>query len=178
MGLSHYVGELMLVSFIQPVPRDWLVCDGALLPIALYQKLYSLLGTTFGGNGTTTFGLPDLRGRVPMSSGQGPGLANYPLGQLDGSEAVTLMANQMPAHSHNVVCDMQAAAATMTVNPSNTFPSTPAAALYSSKLGDVPFAPTLSSFGAANPLPHENRQPYLAMQWLIATNGESPAMKS
>lgn len=82
-------------------PRGWAFCSGQILPIAQNQALFSLLGTTYGGNGQTTFALPDLRGRTVVSAGQGPGLSNYTLGERTGSEAVTLLLNNMPAHVHN-----------------------------------------------------------------------------
>lgn len=81
-------------------PRNYHYCDGTLLPIAQYQALFSLLGTTYGGNGSTNFGLPDLRGRGMISPGQGPGLSNYVLGQTGGAENATLNINNMPAHTH------------------------------------------------------------------------------
>ncbi|GAA4363072.1 tail fiber protein [Hymenobacter saemangeumensis] len=81
-------------------PRGWAICDGSLLPISQNTALFSLLGTMYGGNGTTTFALPDLRGRVPVGVGQGPGLSPYTQGQLSGSENVTLTTGQMPAHNH------------------------------------------------------------------------------
>src|SRR5688572_18111229 len=81
-------------------PRGWALCNGQILSIAQNTALFSLLGTTFGGNGQTTFALPDLRGRVPIHPGQGPGLSNYSLGQQAGTETVTLTINNMPAHGH------------------------------------------------------------------------------
>src|SRR3954468_23228168 len=83
-------------------PRGWAFCNGQILSIAQNTALFSLLGTTYGGNGQTTFGLPDLRGRVAVSAGQGPGLSNYSLGELAGSESVTLTSANMPAHNHSV----------------------------------------------------------------------------
>jgi microcystin-dependent protein len=83
-------------------PTGWAFCQGQLLPIAQNTALFSLLGTTYGGNGTTTFALPDLRGRVPVGFGQGPGLSNRVIGQQFGTETVTLTTSQMPAHSHTV----------------------------------------------------------------------------
>src|SRR5215212_4882735 len=82
-------------------PRGWALCNGQILPIAQNTALFSLLGTTYGGNGQTTFALPDLRSRVPIQFGQGPGLSNYDLGQVSGTENTTLTINQMPAHQHN-----------------------------------------------------------------------------
>src|SRR4051812_15498079 len=81
-------------------PRGWAFCNGQILPIAQNAALFSILGTTYGGNGTTTFGLPDLRGRVPVHQGQGPGLSQYDLGEQTGSEGVTLTINQVPVHTH------------------------------------------------------------------------------
>lgn len=81
-------------------PRGWAFCDGQLLPIAQNSALFSILGTTYGGDGKTTFALPDLRGRVAMQPGQGPGLSSYQLGQKGGAESVTLTVNNMPSHSH------------------------------------------------------------------------------
>ena len=83
-------------------PKGWAFCQGQLLPIAQNTALFSLLGTTYGGNGTTTFALPDLRGRVPVGFGQGPGLSNRVIGEQFGSELVTLNINQMPSHNHTV----------------------------------------------------------------------------
>jgi microcystin-dependent protein len=82
-------------------PRGWAFCSGQLLPISQNMALFSLLGTTFGGNGQTTFALPDMRGRTAISQGQGPGLSNYTLGEATGSETVTLTVNNMPSHTHN-----------------------------------------------------------------------------
>src|SRR5215475_4971153 len=96
-----FLGQIMLVPY-NFAPRGWAFCNGQLLSISQNTALFSLLGTTYGGNGQTTFALPDLRGRVPLSSGQGPGLSNYNLGQSGGQETVTLTGNQMPAHQHAI----------------------------------------------------------------------------
>src|SRR5437667_3006666 len=95
------IGQIILVPYTF-APTGWAFCAGQLLPIAQNTALFSLIGTTYGGNGQTTFGLPDLRGRVPISSGQGPGLASYTLGQTGGTENVTLTAAQLAAHTHAV----------------------------------------------------------------------------
>ena len=83
-------------------PRNWALCDGTLLSVSQYQALFSILGTTYGGDGRTTFGLPDMRGRVPMHPGSGPGLSTRSLGQKDGVEHVTLTTNQIPSHTHTL----------------------------------------------------------------------------
>src|SRR3989442_14603602 len=96
-----FLGMIILVPY-NFAPRNWAFCNGQLLPIAQNTALFALIGTTYGGNGQTTFALPDLRGRAPISSGQGPGLSNYTLGQVGGTEIVTLLSNQMPVHTHAV----------------------------------------------------------------------------
>src|SRR6478672_6336150 len=90
-------------------PRGWAFCDGQLLAIAQNQALFSILGTTYGGNGQTTFALPDLRGRAPIGQGQGPGLTPITLGEQAGTESVTVLSSQMPAHNHTLNCDTNAA---------------------------------------------------------------------
>ncbi|MFT5422861.1 MAG: microcystin-dependent protein [Phycisphaerales bacterium] len=101
MPAEPYIGEIAMFAG-NFAPRNWAFCDGALLSIASNDALFSILGTTYGGDGRTTFGLPDLRGRVPVSPGQGPGLSNYTLGQKTGVENVVLTAAQMPNHTHSV----------------------------------------------------------------------------
>src|SRR5215218_1600346 len=98
-----YLGQIYLVPY-NFAPRGFAFCQGQILSISQNSALFSLLGTTYGGNGTTTFALPDLRGRVPNGSGTGPGLAPYSLGQQSGVESVTLAPSQMPLHSHTLNC--------------------------------------------------------------------------
>ena len=98
---NGYVGEIRMVGF-NFAPTNWAQCNGQLLPIAANTALFSILGTTYGGDGRTTFALPDLRGRVPMNHGQGPGLSNVYLGEMSGQEAVTLTTNELPPHTHTV----------------------------------------------------------------------------
>jgi len=97
--MAAFLGQIMMFGG-NFAPRNWALCDGQILPIAQHTALFSLLGTTYGGDGRTTFALPDLRGRVPMHAGSGPGLSNRRLGQRLGSETNTLNALQMPSHSH------------------------------------------------------------------------------
>lgn len=100
-GMDPYVGEIMLTPYNFSV-EGFALCNGQLLSIQQYMVLYSLIGTTYGGNGSTTFALPDLRGRVPVHFGQGPGLSNYNIGQVFGTEKTTLTTTQMPAHIHTI----------------------------------------------------------------------------
>ena len=96
-----FVGEIRMFGF-NFAPRGWAFCHGSLLPIAQYNALFSLLGTNFGGDGRTSFGLPDLRGRCPIGEGTGPGLSTRRLGEKSGAESHTLTVNQMPSHTHNL----------------------------------------------------------------------------
>ena len=96
---TPYVGEIRLFSFPR-IPSGWFACDGSLKPISEYEVLFVLLGTTYGGDGVTTFAVPDLRGQVPLHMGTGPGLTNRPIGQRSGSESVTLLPTQLPLHTH------------------------------------------------------------------------------
>ena len=98
---SHYIGEIKWVAF-DIIPKDWAPCDGAILSIAQNTALFSLLGTTYGGNGQTTYALPDLRGRFVNHQGQGPGLSGYDLGQVGGHESHQLTVGELPAHAHTV----------------------------------------------------------------------------
>jgi len=100
-GSEPFLGEICWIGF-NFAPRGWALCDGQLLSISQNDALFSLLGTTYGGDGRTTFGLPDLRGRSPIHVGQGPGLSNYQWGQKGGVETVTLTINQMPSHTHAI----------------------------------------------------------------------------
>jgi microcystin-dependent protein len=99
-----FLGEIRMFGFNFP-PRGWALCNGQILSIAQNTALFALLGTMYGGNGQTTFALPDLRSRVPLHMGQGPGLSSYTLGQAAGSESVTLTTPQLPSHNHPVACN-------------------------------------------------------------------------
>ncbi|HYQ04466.1 MAG TPA: tail fiber protein [Polyangiaceae bacterium] len=170
--LEPFIGSIVLFcgNF---APRGWAFCDGQLLSIAQNTALFSILGTTFGGNGQTTFALPDLRGRVPLHPGSGPGLSPYVLGQAMGVESVTLITTQMPAHNHGFA-----------VPCSNGAPSTasPVGAVLANQ-DQTPFyaASGTSAMAAGTSTiaggsqPHENRQPVLAINFIIALEGIFPS---
>ncbi|MBS1512094.1 MAG: phage tail protein [Bacteroidetes bacterium] len=153
-------------------PVDWAFCNGALLPISQYDALYSLIGTTYGGDGVNTFALPDLRSRIPVSQGQGPGLSNYTLGQRAGTESVTLLASNLPAHSHTV--NSNSAAAT-TTDPTNAFLATQAQ-LQEYNPGNTANAVMNGGAISNSPggQPHYNIMPSLAVNYIIALNGIYP----
>lgn len=148
-------------------PRGWASCDGQLLPISQNTALFSLLGTTYGGNGTSNFALPNLQGRAPMFWGQGPGLGLHDLGESSGSVAVTLTTSAIPSHSHLQPVH-QASANTGTPSGQVTLAQT-ASAAYGSATSLVAMGDT-----AGGGQPHENRQPYLAVMFIIAMQGVYP----
>jgi microcystin-dependent protein len=157
-------------------PRGWFMCQGQLLPISQFTALFSLLGTNYGGNGTTTFALPDLRSRVPMKYGTDPSGNNYVIGQDGGEETITLQSQQMPIHTHNVFG-----------TSANAGKSSPTAgfALGTAPQGHAFYAPGASanqpinaataSTYAGGGQAHTNIQPYLAINWCIAYQGIFPS---
>lgn len=171
MSLSPYIGSLELVAFAF-VPRNWAACNGQLLPIAQNQALFSLLGTFYGGNGTTNFALPDLRSRVPIHQGQGPATDFYPLGAQGGRESVTLLAPQLPTHDHTLIASGRQAT---TASPAGALMAAAAVPRYATAAGaDAALSP--ASFAVAGGgQPHENRAPSLTLNWIIALNGIYPA---
>lgn len=153
-------------------PKGWAYCNGQVLPISQNTALFTLLGTTYGGDGKTTFALPDLQGRVPMHPGNGPGLTGRVLGENGGNETVTLLPSEMPAHTHAVSMGAFAAAAT-TTNPQNQLPAQTAENSYSQTGTPVDMAPgTLAVSGGGQS--HNNLQPYLVLNFIIALQGVFP----
>ena len=160
-------------------PRNWAFCQGQLLSIAQNTALFSLLGTTYGGNGQTTFALPDLRGRMVIGVGQGPGLANYTEGQQDGEETHTLVPTEMPAHAHTVQMTItpKAAGAPNSASPANAVYATGNDALYNfstdASLHEYPA--TLNTGVAGSGQPFSLRTPYLGMNHIICMQGIFPS---
>ncbi len=157
-------------------PRGWALCNGQLLSISQNAALFSLLGTTYGGNGQTNFALPNLQGRVPMHWGQGPGLSPRALGESSGSESVTLLTNQMPAHNHTLSANnnqgdtfspggaVSASAVDSSQQPLNIYSST----------ANATMAPTAIGL-AGGGQPHANMQPYQCVSFIIALQGIFPS---
>jgi microcystin-dependent protein len=175
MAQSAYIGEIFAFPYSFP-PRGYVFCQGQLMSISQNAALFSLLGTTYGGNGTSNFGLPDLRGRTPITSGQGPGLSDFVLGEVDGVEVVTLIQNQMASHNHPALGLTQGR---------GTQPSTPSPANaawigssdtpYSAGPGaTVSMSPNALSFAGGNS-PHNNLQPFQVINYCIATQGIYPS---
>lgn len=151
-------------------PRNYAFCSGQLIQISQNSTLFSLVGTIYGGDGRTTFGLPDLRGRAPIHWGNGPGLQNYNIGQKGGAETVTLNANQMPQHNHSVACSGNDATLGL---PTGNVPATTGENNYSQSKDSTMKSDMIGNAGSSQA--HENRQPYLAVSFIIALQGVFPS---
>lgn len=163
-----FVAEIRIFPF-NFAPRGWAFCDGQILPISQNTALFSLLGTTYGGNGQTTFALPDLQGSAPMHPGQGPGLSLHDLGETGGSETVTLLESEIPAHSHS---------ASMSVRPADGLNPALMALGTGNNIYAAPVNLTAMSPQALPPAggdqPHNNMMPYLTLSFCIALQGVFP----
>jgi len=171
-----FVAEIRIFPF-NFAPTGWAFCDGQLMPISQNTALFSLLGTTYGGDGKSTFALPDLQGSAPMHPGQGPGLSLYDLGQTGGSESVTLLTTEMPVHAHNVGMANTANGNSLTPVGS-TWATTPSGrGLLFVYHSGPPTAKMLADviLPAGGSLPHNNMQPYLTLNFCIALQGVFPA---
>jgi microcystin-dependent protein len=163
MGTEPYIGEVRLFAFTFP-PKGWAACNGQLLSIVTNQALFAILGTTYGGNGTTNFALPNLQGKVAVHTGNG-----IVLGQTGGSQTVTLATNQV-GHSHLV----SANATANSVTAAGNFPaSAPQGELYGPSVDTAMNPTTLSKTGGSQP--HNNMQPYLVVMYCIALQGIFPS---
>lgn len=182
MSTEPFIGEVKIFGF-DFAPRGYQLCQGQLLPISTYTALFSLLGTTYGGNGVQTFGLPDLRGRVPNGQGQGPGLPFYSMGEMAGTTQVTMTTANMPAHVHpaigiNVripVANTQAdepspAGGYLALSSTEMYTGAPTQGAF---YGQVGVDGTTGISGANIPLPILN--PFLTMNYSIAVTGIFPS---
>jgi microcystin-dependent protein len=167
-----FVAEIRIFPF-NFAPKGWAWCDGQILPLSQNTALFSLLGTTYGGDGKSNFALPNLQGSAPMHQGQGPGLSLYDLGETGGSETVTLLESEMPAHTHALTAQTTAASK-----------STPAANSLARVSGATPYLPPTGAAlvamapqavaPAGGDQPHNNMQPYLTLYFCIALQGVYP----
>jgi microcystin-dependent protein len=168
-----FVAEIRIFPF-NFAPKGWAFCDGQLLPLSQNTALFSLLGTTYGGDGKSTFALPNMQGNAPMHWGQGAGLSLYDLGEASGSENVTLLDSEMPAHGHSLIgaanpALVQAPSLSVGLARSRGFD---AYAPGNSALVQMPIN-TLAPAGAS--FPHNNMMPYLTLNFCIALQGVYPA---
>lgn len=180
--MDPYIGEIRMFAG-NYVPEDWLLCDGSLQPINTYQTLYSLLGTTYGGDGATTFGLPDLRGRLPVGQGTGPSLTPRTLAQTGGASFVQLIEANLPAHAHTVNTSTTSAttptvAANVGLAQPQTLPAGQVVRYVPPGLATPPtqqnMDPDTVSVAAGGNQPHSNLMPYLAINYIICPNGLYP----
>lgn len=172
-GTAHvdqYLGEIRIFGGNFP-PRDWAFCDGTLLSIAENDALFALIGTTYGGDGVTTFALPDPRGRALVHQGQNPRSGtSYPIGQRAGAEAVTLLSTQLPAHTHVVAGQGTEGTASA---PSGALFAQSSSATYSNAAPTGTMAPNLVTASGGSQ-PHDNMMPYLALEFIISLQGIFP----
>jgi microcystin-dependent protein len=170
--IDAYLGEIRMVGF-NFAPAGWAVCAGQLLPISQYTALFSLLGTSYGGDGVRTFALPNLQGRAPVHFGQGAGLSPYFLGAEGGEATHQLTTTEMPAHAHTLVGTTNPATAT---DPQNQFLARASGALgnvYGPATNLAAMSAHAVGLAGANQ-PHNNMQPYLALNFIIALDGTFP----
>lgn len=168
--MDPFLGQVIMFAG-NFAPRGWAFCHGQLLPINQYQALFSILGTTYGGDGRTSFALPDLRGRTPIGPRQVPGLSNVRLGQLLGAETTTLNQSQLPAHSHGLMASDRKA---HEINPDGHALAPAPRDIYSGGTPSVQMnASSVSSTGGGQPF--NNMQPSLGMNYIIALVGIFPS---
>jgi microcystin-dependent protein len=175
MSTEPFLGSIVMFAG-NFEPRGWAFCAGQLLSISQNTALFSILGTTFGGDGRVTFGLPDLRGRAPVGTGAGPGLGNIELGELAGAEYVTLSTANMPAHNHTIGCDNTASSS---LAPSGMVPGlsddrNAAVNVYSGTPPNATMNPLMVGNAGSNQ-PFSIRDPYLGINYIIALEGVFPS---
>ncbi|AUC82625.1 phage tail protein [Lacinutrix sp. Bg11-31] len=173
--MEQFIAQIMMFGG-NFAPRGWALCDGQLLAISQYQALFSLLGTSYGGDGRTTFGLPDLRGRVPVHAGDGPGLPSARLGQKGGEAAVTLNVNQIPAHNHSAaiqaVSPLPRGGVTVT-NPASAYNAE--GGVYAMGKNATMASDSVSVGQTGGNQGHDNMQPYQVVNYIIALDGIFPS---
>ncbi|HZO92293.1 MAG TPA: tail fiber protein [Candidatus Baltobacteraceae bacterium] len=167
-----FVGEIrMFAGNFAPV--GWMLCQGQILAISEYETLFNLIGTTYGGDGQNTFGLPDLQGRVPVHQGTLSGGGTYTVGSNGGVETVTLTTNQIPSHTHPAVADNNPVTTTATDPTSNFYGNTGTTEFYSVHTAALKTLESPPSQGGSQP--HENHQPFLALNFIISMFGIYPS---
>lgn len=167
-----YIGEIRMFAGNFP-PLGWLFCDGSLQPISEYETLFQLIGTTYGGDGQTTFALPNLAGRVPVHMGTAPSGTTYQIGEMAGTESVTITSSSMPSHNHAFVAD---AALANVAGPANNYLGQPNQALIFRP--DTPPSVTFNPSSIAptgGSQPHNNMQPFLCISFIISLYGIFPS---
>lgn len=169
--MDPFVAEIRIFPF-NFAPKGWAFCDGQLLPLSQNTALFSLLGTTYGGDGKSNFALPNMQGNAPMHPGQGPGLSLHDLGETGGSDTVMLLESEIPSHPHTMRADLIDPADTNAVSPNASYALSTGGTLYQTaanvNLADQALTP------AGGDQPHNNMQPYLTLNFCIALQGVFP----
>jgi len=178
--MDPFVAEIRIFPFNFP-PKGWAFCDGQILPLSQNTALFSLLGTTYGGDGKSNFALPNLQGRLAMHSGQGPGLSLQDLGESAGTETVTLLQSEIPSHTHFLNADANAATAGSPTGGAyaegqwNAGGTSGVVNFFTTSAPDTALAPTAINF-AGGGQPHNNLMPYLTLNFCIALQGIFPSL--
>lgn len=171
---NPFLGEIRILAF-GFAPKGWAFCNGQLIAISQNTALFSLFGTTFGGDGRTNFGLPNLQGASPMSPGQGPGLSFYDLGETGGSTTVTLLPTQVPSHPHSLQADGRQADQNAPTSQTSLARSTPQF-VYKAQAGAATQPMAAGAVGVVGGnQPHNNLMPYLTLNFCVALQGVYPA---
>jgi microcystin-dependent protein len=176
--MNPFVAEIRIFPF-NFAPKGWAFCDGQILPLSQYTAVFSLLGTTYGGDGKSNFALPNMQGNAPMHPGQGPGLSLHDLGETGGSETVSLLESEIPSHSHAMNCDDGGRVTGQISQPANALlakvgSTGPANAYFSGSPGALLQLNGNAIAPAGADQPHNNMQPFLTLNFCIALQGVYP----
>lgn len=169
--MDPFVAEIRIFPF-NFAPKGWAFCDGQILPLSQNTALFSLLGTTYGGDGKSNFALPDMQGNVPMHPGQGPGLSLHDLGEMGGSSTVTLLESEMPSHAHFLMASNQPGEDPQAVG--EAFGRSVGTNLYQASNAGLVSMYNVAVTPVGGSLPHNNLQPYLTLNFCIALQGVFP----
>ena len=169
--MDPFVAEIRIFPF-NFAPKGWAFCDGQILPLSQNTALFSLLGTTYGGDGKSNFALPNMQGNAPMHPGQGPGLSLHDLGETGGSDTVSLLVSEIPSHSHQLRADTADPADTNVVSPNASLAVSTGGTLYQTSFTSFMSGQALAPAGGDQP--HNNLQPYLTLNFCIALQGVYP----
>ena len=169
--MDPFVAEIRIFPF-NFAPKGWAFCDGQILPLSQNTALFSLLGTTYGGDGKSNFALPNMQGNAPMHPGQGPGLSLHDLGETGGSDTVSLLESEIPSHLHNVTASSQDGTDN---HPVNNYPAQGVGINLYVNAGTTPVTMNDNAIApAGGDQPHNNMQPYLTLNFCIALQGVYP----
>jgi microcystin-dependent protein len=171
--MDAYLGQIIAVSF-DWVPKGWMACDGSLLQVNDHRQLFNFIWNMYGGDGYSNFRLPDLRGRVAICQGEGRGQPNYPVGATGGAEAVQLTQSQLGLHSHTLMALPGAGDSNLPGNGALAVNGQTAVNMYSKATPDVTLASNAIAFTPNTAVPHENRQPFAVVNYIICVDGPNP----